>query len=108
MLRLTPHLLKPQRKAIFIAISLAITEWSVYTITMINKEKETTTLEIDETTGLEIGRDYGVMMGMFGTGNKMIYNGGISWTVVRGTDGETLTADSQAQTDNVVTDLAKI
>ena len=49
---------------------------------------------------LESGEDYGRLMGLLGMGTKMIYNGGISWTVVRA-DGERMTVDSQAQTDTI-------
>ena len=49
---------------------------------------------------MTIGTDYSGLMGLTGTGTKMIYNGGISWTVIRA-DGAEMTADSQAQTDSI-------
>ena len=53
---------------------------------------------------LEVGRNYGILMGFTGD-NTMIYNGGISWTATRA-DGQTITADSQAQTDAVAATIA--
>lgn len=50
---------------------------------------------------LEIGKDYGSIFGLKKEeGQKMIYNGGISWTAIQGE--QQMTKDSQATTDNAL------
>lgn len=51
---------------------------------------------------LEVGANY---YGIFADQdkapeNKMIYNGGISWTAIK--DGKSMTMDSQSTTDNAI------
>jgi hypothetical protein len=50
---------------------------------------------------LEIGKNYGDIFGLDEQkGQKMIYNGGISWTAING--DKQFTKDSQETTDNAI------
>jgi hypothetical protein len=49
---------------------------------------------------LEIGRDYYTVFGDSGSGRKLVYNGGHSWTASNGS--QTQTTDSPATTAKVV------
>lgn len=50
---------------------------------------------------LVIGKDYGSIFGLDADkGQKMVYNGGISWTAIQG--GQQMTKDSQQTTDNAL------
>lgn len=55
---------------------------------------------------LVIGKDYGAIFGLDAkNGNKMIYNGGINWTAIKGE--KTMTMDSKGTTDNAVEYVSK-
>lgn len=50
---------------------------------------------------LVVGKDYGDIFGLDARkGHKMIYNGGISWTAIKG--DQQMAKDSQQTTDNAL------